>query len=206
MKTLHVAAVAAVALGLAACGGGESEAEPAPATVTVTETAAGEPSTATPSTSTEPAPEPAASPSLAEPNVGDLALQLGEWREGTLIRTKVLKVEQPERATRPDFLSDNPEAEGAVALVRQCVRETSTEPLLVGIGSWAASDARSSAYDYSGTSWDTWPPLPQYPYEKSLRPGDCTEGWVLISAPDGTKITTVQLVAEGITTAEWLVR
>lgn len=203
---LTSAALAVFSVGtLTACGGGngDSEAGAPTATVTVTETV-----TATPTAEAETSETPTAeaSPTAQEPNVGDRALKLGQWREGTNLRTRVVEFFQPANAPKPSYLAGDADGDGAVARVEMCVR-AGGEPAKGEIFDlFMAYDAAGGQYTRSGSSWGEWPPLPQLPIDITISPGKCLSGWVLLSAPKNTKIVTVDLNdGEGGSIAEWKV-
>lgn len=154
-----------------------------------------------------PSESPSASPAMAEPNVGDNALKVGEWREGSGVRTQVIEVVQPSDAKLPDFLgSKDADAIGPLVKVRACARASVTKPMYVSADEWFAYDAEGGEYTVSTSQWDNWPPLPQYPWQgRKLRPGQCVQGWVLLLAPRDTKIEKVSLGAGNETAAEWLI-
>jgi hypothetical protein len=159
--------------------------------------------TATVTVTATPTPEPGAT-SGAEPNVGDTALAVGEWREGRDIRSNVLEVTQPSDARPPSYLDGEADAVGAPVKVRSCVRETAADPLQLGFFDWVGADANGGTYEPSGSSWGEWPPLPQYPAQRAVRPGQCVEGWLLLQTQQDTVLTTVGLDdGNGSLVAEW---
>ncbi|UUW92688.1 hypothetical protein ABFU82_01500 [Nocardioides sp. WV_118_6] len=188
---------------LTGCGDGDDGPEAAPtATVTMTETATAGASDPTAPTDPTDSADPTAG---REPNVGDLALRVGQWREGLGLRTRVIEVRQPTAAGLPDYLRDLPDASGAAVLVRSCVRK-GEEATWVATSDFTARDKSGGVYESSGSSWDEWPPRPQYPFEREVRAGQCLQGWILLSAPNGTRITAIELSdSDGSTVAEWRV-
>jgi hypothetical protein len=138
--------------------------------------------------------------------VGDAALKVGEWREGAGLRTQVIEVRQADATSRPDYLQGDPESSGATVLVRQCNRE-GQEPAPVSNYYWEGSSADGSLYTASSSMWEVWPPLPQYPAtDRNLQAGQCAKGWILLAAPEGTKLNRIALTdGEGTAYAEWLV-
>ena len=182
---------------LAACSSG-GESQPSAATATPSESATA--SDASPSRSSE-----ASSTSVA-PNVGGNALSLDAWREGTEIRTRVRSVTQARDAVPPSYLVGDTSAEGAVALVEVCNRESASKPLEGEVfSSFSARDGSGGQYTRASSSWDVWPPRPQFPIEVSLRPGDCANGWVLFSVPRDVQVAAISLDDGSETIAEWLV-
>lgn len=181
---------------LVSCSG-DADGDPT-ATVTVTATPSTEPSeTETPSET--------ASASPQDPNVGDRALRVGQWREGVSVRTRVAEFFQPANAPKPSYLTGS-DGDGAVARVEMCTR-AGAEPTKGDIYDlFMAYDANGGQYTRSGSSWGEWPPLPQLPVEASIAPGKCLSGWVLLSAPKDTKIVSVDMSdGEGGSIAEWKV-
>lgn len=189
------------------CGSGEGDAEAGSptATVTVTETL-----TADPTASATPAPSETATaeatPTTQEPNVGDRALKVGQWREGTNIRTRVTEFLQPAIAPKPSYLAGDTDGDGAIAKIEMCVRPGG-EPVKGDIYDlFLAYDAGGGQYTQSSSTWGEWPPLPQLPSEVSIAPGKCLAGWVLVSAPRNTKLVTFDMSdGEGGSIAEWKV-
>lgn len=195
------AALLLVPAALVGCSG-ESANQSAPATVTVTVTpseGSGE-SEARPSRSSE------AAPTSAAPNVGASALSLDAWREGSEVRSRVRSVTQARDAVPPSYLVGDSSAEGALALVEVCNRETAAGPLEGDVFSFfSARDGSGGQYTRAGSSWDVWPPRPQFPIQASLAPGDCASGWVLFSVPRDVQIASITLDNGGEKLAEWLV-
>ena len=199
-----VAALTVVLTGCGDSGTSDAAGEPA-ATVTVTETAdASEAPSSTPSETETPTAD--ASPTSVEPNVGDRALKVGQWREGTGLRTRVVEFYQPSDGPMPSYLNGSSDAYGAVARVEMCVPK-GAEPAKGDIWDlWFGYDTNGGQYTRSSSSWEVWPPLPQLPAETSISPGKCLSGWVLLSAPRDTKLVTVDLNdGEGGSVAEWKV-
>lgn len=214
MRTTTRAALTTLTLALAAalagCGGsgdgnsgssadGAASGEPT-ATVTVTETV-----TATPSPEASETPSEEATPTAQEPNVGDRALKIGQWREGTQVRTRVVEFFQPSDAPKPSYLQGD-DGDGAVARIEMCTREGAkpTEGDIYGL--FMAYDNSGGQYTQSSSTWGEWPPLPQLPDTVSIAPGKCLSGWVLISAPKATKLVTFDMSdGEGGSIAEWKV-
>lgn len=205
LTTIALATISAGALTGCGGSGGDAGAGSPTATVTVTETVTADPS---PSETAEGAETPSAeaSPTAQEPNVGDRALKVGQWREGIDIRTRVVEVFQPANAPKPSYLAGDTDGDGAVAKVEMCVR-TGGEPAKGEIYDlFMAYDASGGRYTRSGSSWEEWPPLPQLPIDISIAPGKCLSGWVLLSAPQNTKLVTVDMSdGEGGSIAEWKV-
>ena len=162
-------------------------------------------------TKTTPTPSPESvaaspSPSGVPPNVGETALQVGEWREGSGMRSRVIKVVQPSKVKLPSYMDGGEsDAMGALVKVQECVRPDAPQPFTVAVEDWFASDKDGGQYVPSSSRWDDWPPLPQFPWiGKKIRPGACALGWVLLQAPRNTKIVSVSLIGDPVS-AEWLV-
>ena len=186
---------------LTGCGGGDSDesSEPSP-TVTVTVTATAAPSEAATPTQSEPT-------AAAEPNVGDRALTVGQWREGTGLRSRVIEVRPADPGLRPNYLQGTSDGVGVTLKVRSCSRKSIRKPNAVSAYDYSAQDAAGGLYEVSGSSWGEWPPLPQYPTEYKLGAGSCVEGWILLSAPAGTVPEVVSLTdGQGGSVADWEVR
>lgn len=194
-------------LALAGCGGASNTPEPAAeATLSGTPTEApteapvGSPTT---TETTEPSTNTSTS---AAPNVGAAALKVGEWREGSVVRSRVSKFVQPSDARLPSYLAGNGSAEGALAEIEMCVRKSST--VVVRNSIWelfSAYDSNGGQYTRASSSWDQWPPLPQLPTEIDVLPGRCARGWLLLTAPPTTKISTVAMTTDDGLIAEWRV-
>lgn len=208
-STVHSARVAltgiVVSMAASACSGGndgDAAGEPT-ATVTVTETVSADTSpSSTPSETTT----TDASPVPQEPNVGNRALKVGQWREGTQVRTRVAEFYQPADAPKPSYLRGTDDGDGAVARVEMCTRKDADPTKAEIYDLFMAYDANGGQYTRSGSSWGEWPPLPQLPINISIAPGKCLSGWVLLTAPKNTKVVTVDMSdGEGGSIAEWKV-
>jgi hypothetical protein len=211
LTTARAAAWAALAVAsagaLAGCGGGDSDAEAgAPtATVTVTETVTADPEPTEDATASE-TPSADATPTAQEPNTGDRALKVGQWREGINVRTRITEFFQPANAPKPSYLAGDTDGDGAIAKVEMCVR-SGGEPAKGDIYDlFMGYDSSGGQYTQSSSTWGEWPPLPQLPSEVSIAPGKCLSGWVLLSAPKNTRFATVDMNdGEGGSIAEWKV-
>lgn len=205
---LTTIALAAISAGvLTGCGGGDGDAGAGSptATVTVTETVTAEPTSSEPAEATG-APSADDSATGQEPNVGERALEVGQWREGTNLRTRIVEFFQPANAPKPSYLADDTHSDGAIARVEMCLR-AGGEPATGGIYDlFMAYDASGGQYSRSSSTWGEWPPLPQLPSEVSIAPGKCLSGWVLLSAPKNTRLVSVDMSdGEGGSIAEWKV-
>ena len=202
----HVA-IAALALSVLVTGCSGSDdgktAEEPTSTVTVTETVTAD---ATPSETPSETPTDEASASPQEPNVGDRALKVGQWREGTQVRTRVTEFFQPANAPKPSYLAGDTDGDGAIARVEMCTREDAKPTKGDIYDLFLAYDASGGQYTQSSSTWGEWPPLPQLPDTVSIAPGKCLSGWVLVSAPRDTKLVTFDMSdGEGGSIAEWRV-
>jgi hypothetical protein len=190
--------IAAVALSgvLIGCSG-SSEGNPdaastATTTVTVTETVS---PGAGPTASTTPT-------SLA-PNVGADALKLGQWREGSGVRSLVSRLKQPSEVNPPSYLQGESDAEGALLEVKACVRKSATKPAPISSYDFYLYDRTGGEYTVGGSSWDEWPPVPQFPTETKIAPGRCVVGWVLYPMPEKTRIVRASYGSGADAVAEW---
>ena len=189
-----VLAAAACCASLAACGGAPDKS-----------VAAATSSSATTATSTT-SPTTASATTSVAPSVGGNALPLDAWREGTEIRTRVRSVTQARDAALPSYLAGDTSAEGAVALVEVCNRESASGPMEGEVFSlFTARDGSGGQYTRASSSWDAWPPRPQFPSEVDLRPGDCASGSVLFTVPRDVRIASIALTNGSQKVAEWLV-
>jgi hypothetical protein len=206
---LTAATLAAAASLMTGCGGGDNEAGAPTATVTVTETVTADPEPTdepTEDATTSETPTAEATPTAQEPNTGDRALKVGQWREGTNLRTRITEFTQPASAPKPSYLAGDTDGDGAIANVEMCVRPGG-EPAKGDIYDlFLGYDASGGQYTQSSSTWGEWPPLPQLPSEVNIAPGKCLSGWVLLSAPKNTKFLTVDMSdGEGGSIAEWKV-
>lgn len=194
-----VTAVAALTL-LAGCSSrSDGSASATPATVTATVTVTAEPSS-TASAS------PSSKASSVEPNVGSRALKLGQWREGSGVRSKVISFTQASDTNPPSYLSGDSSAEGALVKLTLCERPSETKPAPISAYDWYAYDSSGGEYTVAGSSWDEWPPLPHFTYESKLRPGTCAGGWMLFNVPKSVKITKVSYGSGADAAAEWVIK
>lgn len=190
------------ALVLAGCGAGQSGSSTssgAGATTTETVSSVGTTGAAGASAS--------ASSSGNAVNVGDKALKIGQWREGAEIRTRVRSFTQSADVTLPSYLVGDSEAQGAIADVEMCARESVTAPITgTAHGHFVVFDGDGGRYQQASSSWDVWPPRPQFPTDLSLAGGQCSRGWILFSVPADTRITKISNGGADPATAEWLIK
>lgn len=186
--TKTAALLTTVLLALTGCGGGD----PAPQ--------------AQDAKSTSSSPAPSDSPSASPTPSGPSELDVGQTYEGTGATLAVLKVgDQP----APSYL-DPPDSLTTPVLVKVCRTtgaggdELDTAGLdIIGV------DNDSGQYAKLGSSWDEWPPAPQFPLGNHIvNPGECVKGWMLLNTPVRGKLKMVTAVDgyDGTTYAKWLVR
>ena len=188
----ELGAATALPLLLSGCGSDDSKPKAAP-TVTATVTAS--------PTVTE-----SASPSAVAPNTGTSALKVGQWREGRDVRTRVRSLIQPSDTRSPSYLKGESDAEGALADVEMCVRKSTTYVMKGDLyGSFNVYDKDGGQYSQASSSWDEWPPRPQFPSTAvTVTPGRCVRGWILFSVPRNERVRSIVNDGQGDATAEWL--
>lgn len=162
------------------------------ATVTVAET-----------TSSGPTQSASDTPTAVPPNVGADALEVGEWREGSGVRTLISALRQPSQVAPPSYLVGESDAEGALLEVQQCVRKSAAKPEAISTYDFYLYDRAGGEYTVGGSSWDEWPPLPQFPYDTKVAPDRCVTGWVLFPMPKQTKIVRASYGSGADAVAEW---
>lgn len=169
------------------------------ATVTVTETVA-------PSAGASQIEEPVAQ--AHEPSIGGSALAIGETRDGMDVDTTLIRLTDNARHPSNPYIAPEAGLRWLVIDVKQCLRE-GAKPTIVGAYNFQAVDDEGGAYDPSGSSWDDWPPLPQFPSEATLQPGECATGSVLLNLREAARITKIRLgdfLSSGSVSAEWVTR
>lgn len=195
----------AMVLLVSGCGGDSTDGPEASTTVTVT-------ADPEPSESMSSAPSP--TEKLAEtdpfaPNVGSRALRVGETREGEEVRTTVYEYKDSmEHPTNP-YIEPGAGNRWVGVNAEQCARKSSSRAASVTGFSFAVADRAGGLYDTEGSSWDDWPPLPQFPFERKLQPGQCARGWMLMQVPARTKLISVQagdFLGSGEVVADWRIR
>jgi hypothetical protein len=188
---------------IAGCGSG-SNTPTATKTVTVTETVSVTPTPAsTPTPSASPTPSGSKEAQPFAPNVGPRALTIGQTRQGSGFETTVYAVNQ--HPTPPSYM-DPPGASLHWVTVRakQCARPAQKQPVEIDWTQYVLEDNSDGQYEANGSSWNDWPPLPQYPRGRKISRGACGVGWMLFSVPNGTKVTRVALSdGAGGLAAEW---
>lgn len=188
---------------LAACGGGGGQAQEEPAS-----TASASP---TPTASANASESPTASESVDPyaPNIGDRALKVGQAREGEGVVTRVTEYRGYMKHPSNPYIVPGKGNRWVGAKVEQCVRKSFGQPSEVVSIYFAVGDRSGGLYEAESSSWDDWPPLPQYPMiERQVQPGDCAVGWMLFQVPVATKVETVQFgdfYGDGSVIAEWQV-
>lgn len=185
-----VIVLAALPLLLTGCGSDDSKPTAAP-TVTVT---------------ASPTATDSASPSAVAPNTGTNALKVGQWREGRDVRTRVRSLIQPSDTRPPSYLKGESDAEGALADVEMCVRKSTTYVMTGSLyDSFHVYDKDGGQYSQASSSWDEWPPRPQFPSDEvKVTPGRCVRGWILFSAPRDVRVRSIANDGQADATAEWL--
>ena len=140
-------------------------------------------------------------------NLGDKALKIGQWREGTDIRTRVRSITQSANVKLPSYLVGDSEAQGAIADVEMCARASAEGPITgYSHRNFVVFDADGGQYQQASSSWDVWPPRPQFPAELNIAPGQCARGWILFSVPADTRVTKISNGGSDQPTAEWLLQ
>ena len=129
-------------------------------------------------------------------------MSIGQTREGKGFRTTVLEVDQ--RVKAPSYAPPGPGTRWVLARAKMCARNTAETAASTDWTDYVVMDDNDGQYDASGTSWSTWPPLPQYPRDRKIAPGTCVTGWMLFTAPKSTKISKIGLLdGQGGFAAEW---
>jgi hypothetical protein len=185
-----------LAAGLTGCSGDSAEEATEPTTTPTTTL------TADPTEGTEAAEADASEP--FEPNVGDLALRVGETREGRAQRTTLIEIKYPYPPAQ--YREPQPGNQFLGLRIKQCMRpgaERSEYDYSTYNGDWYAVSPNGNQVAGSGSSWNDWP-TPKFPESVSLNPGDCLTGWIAGEVPAGMKIEKLIWRPGGETTAEWL--
>lgn len=140
-------------------------------------------------------------------NLGDQALKIGQWWEGADVRTRVRSITQSADVKLPSYLVGDSEAQGAIADVEMCVRASAEGPITgYSHRHFVAFDADGGQYQQASSSWDVWPPRPQFPAELNVAPGQCARGWILFSVPADTGVAKISNGGSDQPTAEWLLQ
>lgn len=191
---------------LTGCGGNADEPS---ATVTVTERetvtvpALTETSTSTPEVTETTEVDPYA------PNVGARALHVGETREGEDVRTTIVEVRDNMTHPSNPYIKASKGTRWLGVDVEQCVRKSAPRASVASTYDIQAADNSGGVYTVDGSSWEDWPPLPQYPYDRRLQPGQCARGWMLLVVAKDAKVKTIQFSdyhGGGDVIAEWRLR
>ncbi|MXG90112.1 hypothetical protein [Nocardioides flavescens] len=144
----------------------------------------------------EPAAEPA--PTVAPPDTGTAALDLGEPRTGRAVTTTLTDV-------RPGAGSLDLELEQCLS---PDVEQDPDAPLLsTDASQWVVvgADGGETAGEPVAQT-----PRPAFPVGTALVPGECVSGWLGLAVADGTadgaadEVERVAWRPEGVATAEWL--
>jgi hypothetical protein len=194
MRTIGVTAAVLSSCLMGCSGGSDGDPEAVPtATETVTETV-----------SADVVPSASATPTSAPPNVGANALNVGQWSKGTLVRSLVSALRQPSEVKPPSYLQGESDADGALLQVRACGRKSAARPANASAYDFYLYDREGGEYIAGGSSWDEWPPVPQFPSETKVAPGRCVTGWVLYPMPKQTRIVKASWGSGADAAAEWL--
>lgn len=105
----------------------------------------------------------------------------------------------------PSYLVGESDAEGVLVKAKVCNRGTG-EALPTMAGDFTGIDRDGGMYTVASSSWDEWPPQPQYPWETTVQPGRCLTGWILLSADPRTRLERVALIpygGDGVSIVEW---
>lgn len=90
--------------------------------------------------------------------------------------------------------------------VELCNRKMSQTFPVFSYDLFELTDKNGGAYTQSGTSWNEWPPRPQFPSDLQLLAGRCTTGWLLFSVPRDVRVELASLSdGGGGFSAEWVV-
>lgn len=170
-------AVLVVPLLLAGCGGVDPEAAPASEA----------PTSVTPSAS-----------QAAE----DRVLKVGETFDGYAATATVAEVANP-LPGRPDYVDDLDAVHVGVR-VKVCVDADADQTMSLNWSDFALADGEGASYPGSSSSWDQWPPRPQYPTSGEIGQGRCAAGWILVVIPDGAKVDRVTMGDPANPAVEWM--
>ena len=164
----------------------------------------------TSTTTLTPSPSPS-SPSASPfaPNVGDLALRVGETRKGRASTTRLMAIRYP-LPTEEWRTPDHPGDQFLGLQVRQCVSDDYRAEDYDGEqfystynGDWFIVAPSGNQVPGNGSSWDDWP-RPKFPEDITMNAGECAKGWLAVEVPKGMKVKKVVWRPGGETVAEWL--
>lgn len=194
MKRTAVAVPLALTLALlSGCGGTGTGASSASSTPTPSD-----------STSASTSPSPTASPTGVPPNTGANALRLGQTRHGLDVDTTVLAVQQPAEA--PSYATpDTPTDHWILVNAKMCVHvDYKGKAFPTDWTDFEGLDGTGGRYMAASSSWDGWPPPPQYPRNSAISGGECVKGSFLLTAGPQQRIKMVGLTnGEGGYAAQW---
>ena len=194
MKTIGVTAAVLSSCLMGCSGGSDGDPGAVPtANVTVTETVGA-----------EVVPSAPATPTTAPRNVGADALNVGQWREWPKMRSLVSALRQPSEVKPPSYLQGESDAEGALLRVKVCLPNSAVQPANASAFDFYLYDSEGGEYTAGASSWDEWPPVPQFPSETKVAPGRCVTGWVLYPMPKQTRIVRASWGSGPDAEAEWL--
>jgi hypothetical protein len=184
---------------LAGCGG-SSDAAQEPESTQPKPSASSVPPSTIEATTALPTPTPAA---RTDPNVGDRALRIGETRQGSDFRTRLVKYRYPYPPVQYREASAHKQYFGL--FIRECLRPQSKptdDSYSTYNGEWYIVSP-TGAQVTSSSSYDDWP-QPKFPENVTMAPGDCLIGWLTVEVPIGMKVAKIVYRPGGETVAEWL--
>lgn len=119
-------------------------------------------------------------------------LRLGAPEVGRTVTTTVLEVKRPMVSSNPYRTPSEKGQEFLGVRASECVHKNAKDKLDVYWSDFSAVDPNGGMYPASSTSWSDWP-VPQFPPVKTIAPGQCAAGWLLIPVPKKQKITKIAL-------------
>ena len=84
------------------------------------------------------------------------------------------------------------------------MRKSATKPAPISTYDFYLYDRAGGEYTVGSSSWDEWPPVPQFPYDTKVAPGRCVAGWILFPMPEQTRIVRASYGSGADAVAEWL--
>ncbi len=150
---------------------------------------------------------PGAPSGSTEPDVGDGPMTVGQVRQDDAYVTSLEEIRHP----YPTVRSREPERAGQQFLglrVRQCLlKDTPTSPdwdyYSTSNGEWAAVGPKGRQVVGTGSYWPDWP-IPKFPENVTMNPGDCLKGWLVLEVPRSMPVARVIWRSGGAMTAERL--
>lgn len=153
------------------------------------------------SSSTPTQPETTASADPYAPNLGALALEVGERRDGRDVHTTLHEIRYP----YPPGEFRKPDAGNVFVGLRieQCLDSDPSEvPQSTYNGEWSVVTESGEEFGGSGSSWTDWP-SPKFPELVGAIPGRCLKGWISLQVPKGTTLDSIMFRPGGDPVAEW---